>query len=87
MASRNMPPGWGAASKTVTAYPLRRSCHAAVSPAGPEPTTATRLPFGAAGSTGTPRAGSCVSARKRLIRRIGSAPPRAWRVHCASHGA
>src|SRR5512144_280503 len=60
MASRNMPPGWGAASKTVTAYPLRRSCYAAVSPAGPEPTTATRLPFGAAGSTGTPRAGSCV---------------------------
>ena len=33
-----------ARSKTVTSWPARVSCCAAASPAGPEPTTATRLP-------------------------------------------
>ena len=31
-------------SNTVTSWPARASCCAAASPAGPEPTTATRLP-------------------------------------------
>lgn len=52
MESRGAPPAWEANSKTVTAYPPRASCHAAVSPAGPEPTMPTRFPFGAGRSGG-----------------------------------
>ena len=40
-------------SNSVTACPARASCCAAAMPAGPEPTTATRLPLRRAGSCGT----------------------------------
>ena len=43
-----------ARSKTITACPARLSCCAQARPAGPEPTTATRLPvrtLGACGAT------------------------------------
>ena len=40
-------------SKTVTAWPARASCCAAARPAGPEPTTATRLPVRIGGRLGT----------------------------------
>ncbi len=39
-------------SNTVTQWPARASCCAAARPAGPEPTTATRLPVRAAGGSG-----------------------------------
>ena len=42
--TRIIPPGTGKASNTVTACPLRTRSSAQVSPAGPAPTTATRLP-------------------------------------------
>ena len=41
----NSPPGFGARSNTVTEGPLPLSLSAAASPAGPEPTIATRLPL------------------------------------------
>ena len=46
-----MPPGTGRASKTVTAQPWRARSWAQVSPAGPEPTTATRFPANGLGSS------------------------------------
>ena len=42
-----MPPGRAAFSNTVTSKPARLSTSAAASPAGPEPTTATRSGSGA----------------------------------------
>ena len=41
-----------ARSNTMTSWPARVSCWAAARPAGPEPTTATRLPVSAVGRTG-----------------------------------
>ena len=41
----NKPPGISSRSNTVTSYPRRLSWFAAASPAGPEPMTATFLPF------------------------------------------
>src|ERR1017187_6654512 len=38
-------------SNTVTSWPARASCCAAARPAGPLPTTATRLPLGATGGS------------------------------------
>ena len=52
MPYRSRPPGRSAFSNTVTVCPARRNCCAAASPAGPEPTTATRLPEFSTGSTG-----------------------------------
>ncbi len=40
-------------SNTVTSWPARASCCAAARPAGPEPTTATRLPVRTAAGSGT----------------------------------
>ena len=39
-------------SNSVTAWPARASCWAQAMPAGPEPTTATRLPVFFAGTSG-----------------------------------
>jgi hypothetical protein len=39
-------------SNTVTSWPARPSCCAAASPAGPDPTTATRLPVFTRGGCG-----------------------------------
>ena len=49
MPSVFSPPGTSRASKTTTSWPSLRSSWAQVSPAGPEPMTATRLPVGGPG--------------------------------------
>ncbi len=56
MARRRNPPGSDADSKILTLYPLRAICQAAVSPVGPEPTTATDFPFRGGGSMPGPSA-------------------------------
>ena len=50
---RSRPPSRSARSYTTTWWPARASCWAAASPAGPEPTTATRLPVFTAAGRGT----------------------------------
>ena len=47
------PPIRSDRSKTVTSWPTLFSCAAALRPAGPEPTTATRLPVRATGGAGS----------------------------------
>ena len=54
IARRSMPPGSDAASKIRTVYPRRASFQAAVSPAGPEPITATCFPFRGGASVAGP---------------------------------
>jgi hypothetical protein len=54
-----------ARSNTVTSWPARVSCWAAASPAGPEPTTATRLPVWTLGSTGVTQPSS--QARSMIV--------------------
>ena len=49
MPYMSRPPGLSAFSKTVTSWPFCVSCQAQARPAGPEPTTATRLPVLARG--------------------------------------
>src|SRR5262245_8907128 len=49
----NRPPTRSARSKTVTQCPALLSCAAHAKPAGPEPTTATRLPVREDGGSGT----------------------------------
>ena len=59
------PPGRSARSKSVTRCPARLSCCAAASPAGPLPTTATRLPVRTAGGSGTTQPSS--KARSAIV--------------------
>src|SRR5262245_18026258 len=77
-----------ARSNTVTACPARVSCCAAARPAGPLPTTATRLPVAFAGTTGTTQpssnARSTISTSICLIVTGGSLMPS---THAASQGA
>ena len=53
MPYNSSPPGRSSRSKTVTRCPARFSCCAAARPAGPLPTTATRLPVRTSGGWGT----------------------------------
>ena len=59
------PPGRSARSNTVTRWPARLSCCAAARPAGPLPTTATRLPVRTAGASGTTQPSS--KARSAIV--------------------
>ena len=52
MTRVNLPPRRPATSYTVASWPLRRSCQATDSPAGPPPTTAMRRPL-SGGSSGS----------------------------------
>ena len=84
------PPRRSSRSKTVTSCPARVSCWAAASPAGPDPTTATRRPVRLLGICGT----TCpsvhpFSAIDHSTRLIATGP--GWlvidRTQAASHGA
>src|SRR3954447_13164921 len=77
-----------ARSNTTTSWPARVSCCAAARPAGPDPTTATRLPVFVSGSTGSihppAQARSTISTSTCLMV-TGS-----WLIpstHAVSHGA
>ncbi len=75
-------------SYTVTSWPARASCCAAASPAGPEPTTATRLPVLACGGCGWTQPSA--QARSMIACSIDLMPTGSsltLSVHAASHGA
>ena len=82
------PPGRSSRSSTVTSWPARFSCCAAVSPAGPEPITATFLPLRDAGGSGSTQPSSqprsMISFSMFLIVTGGSLMPS---THEPSHGA
>ncbi len=80
------PPGLWKASNTVTSWPLTIRSPATVSPAGPDPTTATFFPVGSAlgGSSPVPFSLSQSAAnRSRLPMATGS--PFLARMHTPSH--
>jgi len=75
-------------SKTTTSCPARASCCAAASPAGPEPTTATRLPVLSRGGCGTNGPSAMTwSAMLRSIALMVTGSSRRFSTHEASHGA
>ena len=88
MPYMSSPPIRSARSKTVTVCPALLSCWAAASPAGPEPTTATRLPVrtggGCAFTSPASKARSTISCSMSLIVTGGSLMPS---VQLPSHGA
>ena len=77
-----------ARSNTTTSWPARVSCWAAARPAGPEPTTATRLPVLTLGSTGltqpSEKARSMISTSTCLMVTGSALMPS---TQAASHGA
>ncbi len=75
-------------SYTVTAWPARRNCCAAASPAGPLPTTATRRPVLCSGGSGWIHPSS--HARSTMLRSISlmeTAGSVIASTHAVSHGA
>ena len=84
----NSPPTRSSRSKTVTLWPRRLSWSAADSPAGPEPTTATRLPLRTLGGRGwtKPRSNAASMMPSSFSRTVTGSP---WRpqVQAASHRA
>ena len=88
MPYMSSPPMRSARSKTVTVWPALLSCAAAARPAGPEPTTATRLPVRASGGCGvtqpSSQARSMISCSMVLIVTGGALMPS---VQLPSHGA
>lgn len=88
IACRKAPPAASRASMTLHAKPRRRRNHAADSPAGPAPTTATRRPFtgGRTGGAGGPEA-SARRAAAWCIAAMATGASWAPRRHPFSHGA
>ena len=82
---RNTPPESCSASKTCTAWPMRASSPAAVSPPGPEPTTATFLPVAAMSRVGASMFASAQSATNRSSHPTATGSPFNPRMHLASH--
>ena len=77
-----------ARSNTTTSWPARVSCCAAASPAGPDPTTATRLPVRTDGGTGRTQPSS--HARSMISTSTCLIVTGSWLMpstHAASHGA
>ena len=75
-------------SNTVTAWPARASCWAQASPAGPEPTTATRLPVLRNASLGVTQPSSQpLSMMACSIDLMPTASLLMFSVQAASHGA
>ncbi len=75
-------------SSTTTSCPARASCCAQASPAGPEPTTATRRPVLRAGGSGTTQPSSQpLSMMKCSIDLMPTGSLLMFSVHAASHGA
>jgi hypothetical protein len=75
-------------SKSTTSCPARASCCAHAIPAGPEPTTATRLPVLRSGSCGTTQPSSQpLSMMKCSIDLMPTGSLLMLSVHDASHGA
>ena len=75
-------------SNSTTPCPARASCWAAASPAGPEPTTATRLPvFASAGSGFTQPSSQPLSMIACSIDLIPTGSLLMRRVHASSQGA
>ena len=88
MPYRRSPPIRSDFSKTTTSWPLRASCWAAGSPAGPDPTTATRLPVENPAGSGRIHSSrqpcsTIWSSRWRMV----TAGRLIARVHAVSHGA
>ena len=79
------PPALWSASKIVTSYPSFARSPAHVSPAGPEPITATFLPFFVSALAGLIPFSLAVSATKRSSLPIETASPLIPRIHLASH--
>ncbi len=80
------PPDLARASNRDTSWPSTASRCAQASPAGPAPTTATRLPVGAARSNGCTPAAISVSVAWRCRRPISTGRPSASiRTQASSH--
>ena len=71
------PPPLARASISTTSWPSIASRCAQASPAGPAPTTATRLPLGAARGNGCPPFAISASVAKRCSRPISTGRPSA----------
>src|SRR3954467_6897394 len=88
MPYRSRPPTRSARSNTVTSWPARVSCCAAASPAGPDPTTATRWAVRTCAATGSihpsSHARSTISTSTCLIVTGSWLMPS---THADSHGA
>src|SRR5438093_317738 len=88
MPYRRSPPIRSARSKTVTAWPARLHCCAHASPAGPEPTTATRLPVrSTGGSRPTQPSSKACSMIESSIALIVTGSSLISSTHEPSHGA
>ena len=83
--SASSRPSSGRPRRTVTSCPSRRRWYAAESPDGPAPTTSTRRPVGAPGSTVQPRS-IARSPRKRSTELMPTASSSWTRLHAVSQG-